>query len=228
VKGMDRVSRKRQERRERILEAAFTAIAENGPADFSLNQLARDLDYTPGALYWYFPSKEALVVNVQRMALAQLAQWLAAEKEGWERSASLARCKPDTRALSVLLRLAQYYLGLERTSPKHARIIAFSLDPRIWLGDDDAMTLAPVMGALFQPTIVAFHEAEQCGALEPGNARLRATQYWASLQGAAQTHKLTRIAPDLFEGQTFGMDMAETLLRGWGAAAKTLARARHG
>ncbi|MCB1956298.1 MAG: helix-turn-helix transcriptional regulator [Rhodocyclaceae bacterium] len=47
-------------RRELILEAAREAFAEHGLAGASLREIARRAGYTPGALYSYFDSKEAI------------------------------------------------------------------------------------------------------------------------------------------------------------------------
>jgi AcrR family transcriptional regulator len=221
----NRVARKRQQRKERILEAAFAAIAESGPAEFSLNQLARDLDYTPGALYWYFPSKDALVVAVQGITLAELAGWIVADRDAWESLPQVARSEPQTKALSTLLRLARFYLGLEQSAPKHARIIAFSLDPRVWLGDEELKTLGPVLRALFEPSTTAFAQAEQCGALTAGRPVIRAIQYWNALQGTLLAGKLARIDAGLFDANLLGADTAKTLLLGWGAPVPALERA---
>jgi AcrR family transcriptional regulator len=103
-----RVQRKRAERRERIVEAAFAAIAETGPAEFSLNQLARDLDYTPGALYWYFASKEVLVLEVQKRAFTELAQKAAAARQAWQARGAQAGLEPVARQLHALLSLARF------------------------------------------------------------------------------------------------------------------------
>lgn len=221
-----RIARKRQQRKERIMEAAFAAIAESGPADFSLNQLARDLDYTPGALYWYFPSKDTLVAAVQRVALEELAGWIKADRDNWEALPHVACCEPQTKSLSTLLRLARFYLELEQNAPNHARIIAFSLDPRVWLSDEEVKTLAPVLRDMFAPSVQAFTQAEVCGALTKGQPTIRAVQYWTTLQGTMHTAKLARINPELFNVQALGMDACQTLLLGWGAPRAALDGAR--
>jgi hypothetical protein len=128
--------------------------------------------------------------------------------------------------VSGLLRLAYHYLGIEQTAPMHARMVAFTLDARVWLGEAEAKTLGPVIQALFTPAVTAFGLAEQSGALQPGEPQLRAVLYWAALQGTLQTNKLARIAPGLFDARRMGMGTAETLLRGWGAPPKALERAR--
>jgi AcrR family transcriptional regulator len=222
----DRVQRKRGERRARIVEAAFAAIAEHGPADFSLNQLARDLDYTPSALYWYFPSKEALVLEIQKSTFVQLTGLLHAARAGWTADPALARANPAVRAVYGLLCQARWYLQLERTAPALFRIVAFSLDPRILLDAEQGRELMVVVGGLFVESSISFAQAEQADALSPGNAVHRAVQYWGALHSLALTGKLQRLDASLFRVEDLALASAETLLLGWGAAPRTLAAAR--
>lgn len=220
-----RVRRKRAERRERIVEAAFAAIAESGPADFSLNQLARDLDYAPGALYWYFPSKEALVVEVQRIAFTELAEKIRNAREEWEAKGMASNLEPDARLVHALLSLARYYLDLGVISPEYSRLIAFSLDPRVWLDDESAKGLTPVLASVFAEVSVPFMHAQESKALSDGLGVVRAVQYWAALQGVLQINKLSRINPEMFDVNVLGMDTAKTMLLGWGADPKAVAAA---
>lgn len=222
----DRVRRKRDERRERIVEAAFRAIAQDGPADFSLNKLARDLDYTPGALYWYFPSKEALVLEIQSRAFSQLTTSLQQARERWAADPAIARCAEPAKLLHALLCQARWYLQLEHTAPEYIRIIAFSLDPRILLDVSQAQDLMNVLRGLFQESAIAFDLAQQAKVLSPGVALQRTIQYWAALHGMAMTSKLRRLNQDLFQVDALGMNSAETLLLGWGAPPRALATAK--
>ncbi len=50
--------------RNHILEVAAAAFAERGFAGTSLNQVLRDSGISKGALYFHFPSKEALAIAV--------------------------------------------------------------------------------------------------------------------------------------------------------------------
>lgn len=219
-----RVQRKRAAKRDLIVDAAFEAVSRDGPADFSLNQLARDLDYTPGALYWYFPSKEALVVEVQSRAFRELRDKLAESRRAWHRV--FEDEPPAVQRIGGLLGLARYYLQLERTDPQYARMISFSLDPRVWLDDGTAQQLVPILGELFgqvaEPLVAAQHES----VLQPGDALGRAVQYFAALQGMLLTSKLSRLSNDLFDVERLGMNSAETLLLGWGAALQVVERAK--
>ena len=167
-----RVRRKRAERRERIVEAAFEAIAESGPADFSLNQLARDLDYTPGALYWYFASKEALVVEVQKRAFSELAEKIRVAREAWEQRAIDLDLPRQVRRLHSLLSAAQHYLRLG--GPDHLRCLG-AVQPRHPhedVGDGLLQARKGDDGAIQRPGRDADHLPVQLAARQPLHRRL--------------------------------------------------------
>ena len=56
--------------RETILNASFDILHEYGLGDLSMRRLARNLEVAPGALYWHFPSKQALLGAVADKILA--------------------------------------------------------------------------------------------------------------------------------------------------------------
>ncbi len=44
-----------------VVEAATKLLDTYGIADLTMRRLARELDVSPGALYWHFPNKQALL-----------------------------------------------------------------------------------------------------------------------------------------------------------------------
>jgi AcrR family transcriptional regulator len=50
--------------RERILSAAFALFQESGYEGTSVNRIARAARMTPAAIYWHFPSKQALLAEM--------------------------------------------------------------------------------------------------------------------------------------------------------------------
>ncbi len=64
--------------RQAILDTAIELLAEKGSEALSLREIARRLDYTPAALYVYYPSKEAILeavaIEADRQMTAALAQ----------------------------------------------------------------------------------------------------------------------------------------------------------
>lgn len=50
--------------RQRIIDAAVTLFCRNGYLETDIKAITRAADLTPGAFYYHFPSKEALVVDL--------------------------------------------------------------------------------------------------------------------------------------------------------------------
>ncbi len=79
-------------RRALILEAAREAFAEKGLAGASLREIARRAGYTPGALYSYFDSKEAIYGALLGESLERLNSVVRAAVEGQTLAHERMRC----------------------------------------------------------------------------------------------------------------------------------------
>jgi TetR/AcrR family transcriptional regulator, tetracycline repressor protein len=55
-----------------VLEAATTLLDSYGIADLTMRRLARELDVSPGALYWHFANKQQLLGAVADRILASV------------------------------------------------------------------------------------------------------------------------------------------------------------
>jgi AcrR family transcriptional regulator len=56
----------------RILEAAMDVIAERGCDRMTIDDVAKKLGVTKGAVYWYFPNKEELLTAVLKEVLSSI------------------------------------------------------------------------------------------------------------------------------------------------------------
>ncbi len=59
--GLSARAEKRELRIRRIMKAATTCFVQSGFQGASMQQICREADMSPGALYRYFPSKEAII-----------------------------------------------------------------------------------------------------------------------------------------------------------------------
>ena len=71
-----------ESKRQHILDAAREAFAEDGLEKASLRAIATKAGYTPAALYFHFPSKEAIYAELLRSSLASLGENVAAAVTG--------------------------------------------------------------------------------------------------------------------------------------------------
>ncbi|MDN5852468.1 MAG: TetR/AcrR family transcriptional regulator C-terminal domain-containing protein [Actinomycetia bacterium] len=55
--------------RDDILDSAVEVLKEYGLGDLSMRRLARQLGVQPGALYWHFPDKQALLTAIAQVVI---------------------------------------------------------------------------------------------------------------------------------------------------------------
>ena len=65
-------ARRRQARFKAILDAAMDLLVTDGLDGLTIHQLAKAVDYTPGALYHYFASKDAIIAELQLQIFATI------------------------------------------------------------------------------------------------------------------------------------------------------------
>lgn len=100
------VAQRQADRREEILAAAQRCFARSGFHQTSMHEICAEANMSPGGLYRYFPSKEALIAGIAERDRADAAANFAAASEA-----------PDFFA--ALEQLARHYL-IERTDEEIA------------------------------------------------------------------------------------------------------------
>jgi AcrR family transcriptional regulator len=126
------------DRRAEILAAAERCFIRSGFHQASMHEICVAAGMSPGNLYRYFPSKEALIAGIaerdraevgQQFASADLSQGLFAVIEG------LAHHHFSERPTEKVL-LCTEIMAEARRNPEIARILgAFDADVRQWLAD---------------------------------------------------------------------------------------------
>ena len=223
--GLSRQDR-REKRLDAILEGASRLVAEEGLDALTLHRLAREQGYVTAALYRYFDSKDHLLAELQRRTLSFLHAEFVRVRELARGDATEARLDARTAALFELRSIADFYVSLPRSAPEHFGLVSVLLsDPRPLVPDAEAKKTAPALLAFLGDVRELLDHAASVGALAPGDAFDRTLVLWSSLQGAAQLGKLSRFAKERFDARRLGRIAAESLLRGWGAAAAELERA---
>lgn len=106
--------RQAEQRREQLLDAALRLFAENGVDGTSVKAIAHAAGVTPGLLYHYFDSKEALVIALlgERGFLPRLQALVG---EGADE-------RPARQVLTDLLR------GFDRTLAENSQLMALFFD----------------------------------------------------------------------------------------------------
>ena len=207
-------ARRRAAKHEAILEAAMDLIVEGGLESCSIHRVARAVDYTPGALYRYFDSKEALLSALVVRVLGDLETRLRA-------------VGPDPAGPSRVVELCRVYRLFSTEEPQRFSLLAVMMARSLPVfGEEDrARPAMAAMLAALAPLIEALEECVRDGVLEEGLAHERALVLFGGLQGILQLRKQSALDPDRIDLDAIFRSLVVSLLRGWGAAAEAIDRA---
>lgn len=98
------------ERRQQILDAALICFSRTGYHQTSMDDLAAELPFSKGLLYYYFPTKRDLFVSL-------LDNWTKQSLQAWE-----AMLSPDEDVVAQICKSIQYGVQLVALSSDLARI----------------------------------------------------------------------------------------------------------
>lgn len=211
----DSRTRRRDETTERIVAAAARIAAEEGLEALTMQRLAGELGYRAGALYRYFPSKDALLTQLLLGVVVALdAEVRAAEDE----AAALGAASP----LAPIVLSARRYLRFAEERPAEMALLVRALAaPEPVIGGAGLPGHGPASLGLLGRAAAMFARAREAGALAPGEDLPRALLTWTSLHGLVGTRKLARFGPALaspLAPQALVDALLRALLVGFGAA----------
>ena len=208
-------ARRREANLARIVDAALALVAEGGLEALQMARLADAVDYTPGALYRYVESKDALVALLVTGTLDQVQAELRRAE-----AALPARATP----LARIAALVAAYRGFVQREPHRFGLLALSLaEPRVLVADaaHAQATAGAVIGAL-TPLAGALAAAATAGALAPGDATARTLCLFTLVHGLSQLPKLARAAPTRIDVDHLVTTGVRGLLVGWGGAPRAV------
>ena len=232
----DRRSRKREARRDHLLDLAADLVEAQGVSGVTMAALAEVADYAPASLYTYFPSRSALVAAVQERALVSLGGVAERHLAATERLVAASALDLHGRALARLAAFGDLFLAAPARHPREFRLQQELLVTRGVEEAADAGRLVPVaMHVLDAPRRLLVAAAE-AGALtvggpiadplgEPVDTPFVRTLAWVvAMNGALLTDGLVTGLPTT--GAILGAQLTDALLVGWGARTEQLAAAR--
>lgn len=223
------LSPRRQRTREKRLDAIIAAaleIVEAASLDaLTMSRLAHAVDLTPGALYRYFASKDALVAALEARTIGRIGALLESQRAQW---LVHLPAEPQLASLAELVATAGFYTDLVEREPRTFRLVAATLgDPRPLVDDANAGAVVAPLRELIVRVSALFLAAEERGALAPGTPPLRTIVFWTSLHGLVSTKKLDRLTEGAgwFAVDRLADELTRSLLIGWGATPAMVAAA---
>lgn len=210
-----RVSRKREHKREAILQAALELLGSEGIEGLTMQKLAQRTDYAVGALYRYVASKEVLLAQLQILALESYDSLYLQATE------SLAQRFPERCVLTQPALCAGLFAQSRTEAPALFALVSEATGhSRNLLEPGESQGVLKAAWPLLLRFSGWFAQARQQGLLTRGEPRQQAILYWTSVQGLVQAAKLARHAPALFAPELLA-ELNSTLFAGWGASSET-------
>lgn len=199
----------------RILDVAMELIAEGGIAGLSMGKLADAASYTPGALYRYFPSKDAILSRL----VARTVDDVRARSDAAVRALP-ASASPFARVFA----LAHSYRAFAKAEPHRFGLLATTMaEPRVLLSESaDAEPVARAMIAAMQPLAESLTLAASSELLDEGDVQTRTLCLFAMLHGLLQLQKSARRAPAGLDVDALVTSGVRTMLIGWGGKSRTV------
>lgn len=212
-------------KRDAYLAEAMGLVVQDGMGGLTIARLANRMNASVGAVYRYFDSKEALVVGLQEMAIADFHHFMLARLASAE--ARLSGVSPQARALVRLMIAVSAYIEHASSSPRPHRLVdTFLSFPEAVLSDEEARSIGE---RLLAPILSAFagllEEAVAARAIEPGNNVQRTYLAWAFVHGLDHFHKRDRISPIELQVKALLPVARAGLMRSFGAEPRAIAEA---
>lgn len=213
--------RNRLARHRGYLRAALRIVFEEGLDALTMQRLAREVDASVGSVYTYFPSKGALVAEVQREAIERLASSALVLVGEVDRAADAG-----ASSLTSVVAFGRFWLTAPRTYPEEMQLLLLLLaDVTQSVPVAEAGRVVPAALRLLGLAEERLAAAAGVGVLSDGDADRRTIALAASLTGCVQLATVSRWNPDLLDPVDTGRTVLDGLLLGWGADPAALARA---
>ena len=211
-----RRARNRLARHQHYLRTALQIATDDGLHALTMQRLADEVDAAVGTVYTYFPSKGALVAEVQREAVDRLTgSYLLLRPVIEERVADL---DPSIAGLAHLVGFARFCIESVDTLPLEQRLLQqLMYDADQLVPTEEGGRVLPTILRLLDMARERFETATRAGALHPGDAMDRTIVLAAALNGVLQVGKLARWDAELLDGGRLARLLIDDLLAGWGA-----------
>ena len=209
-----------------ILETALDILTTDGHEAMTMHRIAERLDCGVASIYRLFPSKDALLAELQHDALRVLAASWAAGSGNLDETLAAAGTDETEAALTRALGAGWFWIAAEQR-------FSYEIDLTRRVVVDRSTVVPPdqagrVLGATLELLTrgqQTFDAAVAGGALRPGNSVERAIVVISTIFGVTLTAKFSRWDLELFDGERVASEALCDLFLAWGADADAMARA---
>jgi AcrR family transcriptional regulator len=213
-------------RRNALLEEAMRIISVDGVTALNMQHLADGVGVSVGTVYTYFPSKGALLAELQTSAISRIADALRTVRGRSQRLLDAAGAPRAERAAAGVTLFGEFFISAWDALPEESHLLLSFLAEREEITPPEYVGgVAGASVALLAVAHEAFDEATAAGVMDPGPNIDRVTVAAASLLGTLLTSHLSHLDPVTFDHRRLTRMLWHDLLRGWGVSDRDLVKA---
>jgi AcrR family transcriptional regulator len=212
-------------RRGEYLDAALRIVTTEGQRALTMQRVADELECAIGTIYRYFPSKDALLAEIQRAALETLLASFSLGQSQVEAFLASRSVDPSTAALTRVTAAARFWVWADETYPREMEFSRrLFTDPEIVVATEEAVRILPSAMQLLELGRQVLDAAVDVGALAPGNSIERAVVLISGLTGITLIAKFNRWGNGgIFDGHRHATRHLTDTLVAWGGDPGRLA-----
>ncbi len=216
-------NRRRKAQIEKLLDTAMKIVSIDGAEALTMQNLAHRLDFTPGALYRYYSSKDQIIAELQIKCIQEFNNVFELAKNKINESVK----NSELRSIVFIVTIGEIFGNFAFEEPlKFGFLTNILVEPKVMVDDINTSKVADEFKNLFLKVSFPFFEAVNKKIMNPGNPAERALIYIASLQGILQLRKLSRIDSGLFDPVLLRKNLTKSLLLGWGVSEENFNKAQ--
>jgi AcrR family transcriptional regulator len=216
----------RWRRQQAIVDLAIDLVTAEGHQAHTMQRIAEELECGIASVYRLYPSRDALIAELQHLALDVLhASWLLGLAHLDRTLAERKRLDRPTRALARAVASAWFWVVAEDPHPHEINFTRrLFIDRDIVVPDEQAAKIMPAALRLIDQGHRCLTDAVAAGALDDGNGVERSIRLIAAITGVVQTAKFGRWDARIDCRQFAGSSVVDHF-GAWGADRKRLATA---
>lgn len=220
-----RRARNRRQRERAYLDAAMAIAVADGLDALTMARLADAVDAAVGSVYTYFPSKGALVAELQREAVERLT---ASYHLIRDRSEAVLAGWDDEQAVA-LARVAvfgSFWISAGDTLPHEASLLHGLVSvSTVFVPPEERHRVLPASLAFLSEAGAVVVGASEAGAIRSQHDPAGAVVRWAAaLTGVLLTENIAQVPDYPFEPRALARELLHELLLGWGARPEHVER----
>lgn len=220
-----RRARNRRARERAYLDAAMDIAGRDGVRSLTMQRLADATGAAVGTVYTYFPSKGALVAELQRESIERIT---ASYHHTRDRSRRVLADWHDSKAEAVarLLVFGRFWIASAETLPNESRFLHSLMgEVEETVPPEEFHRAAPAALDLLAEAAGEVVAARAVGVITVDDPMDLVIRWAAALTGVLLTSNLAPLNPRAFDGARLAPVLQRDLLAGWGAPAALIERA---